>query len=108
MRYFLLLFMLLPLSVLAQRVDPCKLFGTFYKVNQPGMADLVVYEEDSEYFAQLRIFEEENKLYADAAGLWFFEEKPEFANYRVYFTKRRSQADVTVFFVNSLSKAGCK
>lgn len=91
----------------AQRVDPCKIFGSFYKVDNPGRADVIVFEEESEYFAQLRIFEEENSLYADEPGVWFFSENIGLARYRVFFTKRRSQADFTVHFVDRLAKAGC-
>jgi hypothetical protein len=109
---FLLVFLVIILAgsfeIQAQRVDPCKIFGSFFKVDHPGRADIIVYEEDSEYFAQLRVFTEDNRLYADETGVWFFTDQIGFADYRVFFTKKRSQADFTIHFVNSLSRAGCK
>ena len=56
---------------------------------------------------ELKIFEEENSLFADREGVWFFCESFELADFRVYFTEERYQAHFTVYFIDTASFAGC-
>lgn len=86
----------------------CEVFGTFYEVKYPEQANLLVYEETSEAFADLQVFETDSKLYATQSGMWYFEDKIEFADYRVYFVDKPAHADFTVYFTRFESFAGCR
>ncbi|WP_109831628.1 DUF6150 family protein [Reichenbachiella versicolor] len=88
-------------------IDPCKVYGQIYEVELEGMADYIVYIEDSEYSADLVVYEHENSLYADHPGQWHFVENKRFANAYVYFTKRKNMADFIIAFTDTESFAGC-
>ena len=94
-------------SVFSGRVDFCKLFGSVYIEKNVNSADFRVYEEDSEAFCNIRIFEVDNRLYADRQGLWHFTDKKEFADFSIYFEPKRGLADFTIFFIDVESFAGC-
>jgi len=91
----------------AQQNKYCKLYGQVFIVDNPAQADYIIYEESSEAFAEVRLFEEQNSLFADHAGIWFFCESFELADFRVYFTDERYQAHFTVYFIDTASFAGC-
>ena len=101
-------FFIISLFFLPQK-DPyyCNIYGTFYEVESPSQADIVVYEELSESSADLIVYEETNRLYADRKGIWFFEKEKSFARYTVFFTKRPDNADFKVFFTEYESFVGC-
>ena len=72
-----------------------------------AMADFVVYIEDSEYSADLVVFEQENAFYADRPGHWHFVQNKSFADSFVFFTKKRNMADFIIAFTETESFAGC-
>ncbi len=88
-------------------LDPCKVYGKIYEVDNAGLADYIVYIEDSEAFADLLVFEHENPLYADRPGQWAFVENRSFANVYIYFETRKSRADFSIAFIETESFAGC-
>lgn len=71
------------------------------------MADFLVYEEDSEAFADVLVFEHDNPLYADRPGQWAFVENKAFANVYVSFVSNKSRADFSIAFTDTESFAGC-
>lgn len=92
----------------AQSFDYCKLQGSIYvEEKYPADAHFIVYLEKSEAFADLLVFKEENSLFADRAGLWFFTENRDFADFRVYFTRERKKADFSIYYTDIPSFAGC-
>ncbi len=101
---------LLALSYIANSQDQpyCNLRGSVYETPTKQGADFWVYEEESEAFADMLVFEEENKLYADEPGVWFFVDNIGLADFRIFFTKEKSEADFIVYFIDSTTFAGCK
>jgi hypothetical protein len=91
-----------------QGFDVCQLYGVVYVTDNPHEANFKVYIEDSEAFADLAVFREENRLMADEPGIWFITDTRAFANFAVYFERNRGQADFAIFFTDILSFAGCK
>jgi len=89
------------------QIDPCKVFGAIYIEEFPENAQFLVYEEESEAFARIQVFEESNALMVDKSGKWFFTDKKAFARYSVYFVDRKNVADFSVYFTNFESFAGC-
>jgi hypothetical protein len=87
--------------------DYCQIYGNMHEVEFPEQADFFVYEETSEAFSDILIYEQENRLYADKPGMWYWEEEADFADYRVYFVEDQDQAHFTVYFTNFESFAGC-
>ena len=86
----------------------CKVYGSVIEVDDPARADFIVYEEETEAFAEVVLFETDNALYADREGLWFFAPNEGFARYRIYFADERYQAHFTVYFTDTESFAGCR
>ncbi len=89
------------------QIDYCKVYGSVYEVEYPNQADVFVYEEYSEAFAKLIVFEENNRLMADKEGKWYFTDNPDFADFKIYFVDKRNKADISVYFTNFESFAGC-
>jgi hypothetical protein len=92
-------------------VEPCKIFGSVYLENDPRRANscfAVVYVEPEQAFADVLVFNETNKLFADKAGLWCPAENREFADYTLFVTTDRSRADFAIHYTKVRSFAGCK
>ena len=85
----------------------CEVFGSVHEVKDPWEADYIVYATSSEVSADIIVFEQQNKFYADKPGMWFFEENREFSTFKVYFTDREREAQFTVYFTRFESFAGC-
>ena len=95
----------------AGSVEPCKIFGSVYLENDPRRANscfAVVYVEPEQAFADVLVFNEANKLFADKAGLWCPAENREFADYTLFVTTDRSRADFAIHYTKVRSFAGCK
>ena len=90
-----------------QGFDVCQLYGVVHVTENPNQANFRVYLEDSEAFADLVVFQEENRLMADEPGIWYQSDTPAFANFSVYFERSRGLADFTIFYTDILSFAGC-
>ena len=56
----------------------------------------------------MRVYKEENKLYADRPGIWYFTEEPDFAQFRIYLVDDPDLADFTIFYTETESFAGCR
>jgi len=96
-------------SVGPTEIDPCQVFGQIYiEREDPHRADVFVYEEKTEAFADLLVFEEDNMLMADSPGLWYFTENRGMADFVIYAVDTRNESHFSVFFTDVQSFAGCK
>lgn len=90
------------------RVDPCKVFGKLYIVTDKRQADYKIYEEETEAFAQLVVYKQDNRFYADKQGQWFFTKDRTEADFWVYFVDSKGLSDFTIAYTQTESFAGCK
>lgn len=92
-------------------IEPCKIYGSVYLEYDPSRRNSCfgsVYIEPEEAFADLRVFVEDNRLFADKTGLWYPADNREFADYTLYVTTDRSRADFAIHYIKVRSFAGCK
>lgn len=94
--------------VYGQGFDVCQLYGVVYVTDNPNEANFKVFIEESEAFADLVVFQEDNRLMADRPGIWFITDTPAFANFAIYFERNLGMADFSIFYTDILSFAGCK
>lgn len=90
------------------RIEPCKIFGKIFIVTDKRQADYKIYEEETEAFAQLVVFKQENRFYADKQGQWFFTKDKTEADFWVYFVDSKGLSDFTIAYTQTESFAGCK
>lgn len=105
------LLMLLAPAHPAGPVEPCKIYGSVYLETEPSWRNrcyAVVYIEPEPAFADVLVYHETSKLFADRAGLWFPAEQREFADYLLFVTTDRSRADFVISYTQVRSFAGCK
>jgi len=98
-------------SPAAGPLEPCKIYGSVYLETDPSRRSYcfgTVYVEPEEAFADLIVFKEENKLFADRAGLWHAAPVRDFADYVLFVTTDRSRADFAIHYTTVRSFAGCK
>lgn len=88
--------------------EVCRLRGSVFVTDNPQRAHYYVYVVDYESAADLNVYAEENKLFADQPGLWFYTETEAFADFNVYFTDNRGMADFTIYYTDVASFAGCR
>jgi hypothetical protein len=88
--------------------ETCELSGVVYVAESPQEADFLVYVKESETAAHLLVFSEVNQLMADRPGIWYFTDKPAFANFSVYFTPTPKKADFFIAYTNEPAFAGCR
>ena len=93
--------------VCAQGFEVCQLYGIVYVTENPREANFRVYVEDSEAFADLVVFQEENRLMADQPGIWYLTDNQAFANFSIFIEKKRGLADFAIFYTDIQSFAGC-
>ncbi|MBF9142432.1 hypothetical protein [Hymenobacter properus] len=92
-------------------LEPCKIFGSVYLETDPARRSYcygTVYVEPEEAFADVLVFKENNKLFADKAGLWADAPARDFADYVLLVVKDRSRADFSIHYTTVRSFAGCK
>ncbi|GAB3202560.1 hypothetical protein ABID22_002695 [Pontibacter aydingkolensis] len=96
--------------VIAAR-DYCKIYGAVYLERDPkykNTAAHTVYLNEEEAFANMVVYRENNKLFADATAVWYLTPNKAFADHIVYVTDNRNFADFTVHFTNVRSFAACR
>ena len=92
-------------------VEPCKIYGAIYLETNPNRRNscfATVYVEPDEAFADVLVYRENNRLFADQAGLWYPAENPQFADYSLFVTTDRNLAEFSVHYIKVRSFAGCK
>jgi len=100
-----------PVPVLQSEPQICRLFGSVYLTSDPKQKNLAryfVYIETEEAYADLLVFKENNKLFADAPGLWFITSSRNFADHIFFVTPNRAFADFSINFTSKRTFAGCK
>lgn len=95
-------------TVYAQsRADRCNLKGNVFVEPTRGLAQYAVFVEAEEALADVRIFKEDNTLFADKPGKWHFVDKRGLADFTIFIVKERNLADFTIFYTEAEAFAGC-
>ena len=92
-------------------LEPCKIYGSVYLETDPARRAYclgTVYVEPEEAFADLLVFKENNRLFADRVGLWADAPARDFADYVLLVVADRSRADFSIHYTKVRSFAGCK
>jgi hypothetical protein len=92
-------------------VEPCKIYGSIYLETDPRRRSncfATVYVEPEEAFADVLVYQETNKLFADKAGLWYPADNREFADYNLFVTTDRNLAEFSIHYIKVRTFAGCK
>lgn len=92
-------------------LDPCRVYGSVYLETDPGRQAYcfgTVYVEPEEAFANVLVYKEDNKLFADKAGLWYDAPARDFADYVLFVTPDRNRADFSIHYTKVRLFAGCK
>ena len=92
-------------------MEPCKIYGSIYLETDPHRRSscfATVYVEPEEAFADVLVYQESNKLFADKAGLWYPADNREFADYNLFVTTDRNLAEFSIHYIKVRSFAGCK
>lgn len=100
-----------PISEASVGRDYCDIYGAVYLERDPrykNTASRIVFLNEEEAFANLVVYRENNKLFADVTAIWFITPNKAFANHILYVTDQRHQADFTVYFTDVRSSATCR
>ncbi|WP_236704886.1 DUF6150 family protein [Hymenobacter sp. AT01-02] len=92
-------------------VEPCRIYGSVYLETDPRRKNYcfgTLYIEAEDTFADVLVYKETNKLFADKAGLWYITDSPSFADYSLFVTPQRNLADFAIYFTKVRSFAGCR
>lgn len=95
----------------AQSIEPCRIYGSVYLETDPRRRSYcfaTVYLEPDEAFADVLVFKESNKLFADKTGFWYFTMARDFADYALFVTDNRNLADFSIHYTDVRSYAGCR
>ncbi|GAA4001062.1 hypothetical protein GCM10022408_10300 [Hymenobacter fastidiosus] len=95
----------------AGSVEPCRIYGSVFLETNParrGFCFATVYLEPEEAFADVLVYREDNKLFADKAGFWYLSPGPNFADYVLFVTENRALADFSITYTGVRSFAGCR
>ncbi|MGI4742330.1 MAG: DUF6150 family protein [Janthinobacterium lividum] len=98
-------------TALTTAVEPCKIYGAIYLETDPRLRNncfATVYIEPEEAFADVLVYQETNKLFADKAGLWYPADNRQFADYNLFVTTDRNLAEFSIHYIKVRSFAGCK
>ena len=95
----------------AASLEPCRIYGAVYLERDPsrrGFCFGTVFEEPEDAFADVLVFSENNKLFADKPGLWYLTETRDFADYVLFVSSNRALADFSISYTKVRSFAGCR
>lgn len=111
-RFFFMFIIVSSFQVFSQvvpgRIDPCKVFGKIFIVSDKRQADYRVFEEESEAFAHLVVYKQDNRFYSDKQGQWFFTKDKTEADFWVYLVDSKGLSDFSIAYTQTESFAGCK
>jgi hypothetical protein len=91
--------------------DYCRIYGAVYLERDPkyrNTASHTVFLGEEEAFADMVVYRENNKLFADATAVWYLAPNKAFADHILYVTDNRNLADITVHFTDVRSFATCR
>jgi hypothetical protein len=89
----------------------CKIYGAVYLERDPkykSTASYTVFLGEEEAFANMVVYRENNKLFADGTAIWYITPKKAFADHIIYVTENRNFADFTVHYTDVRSFATCR
>ncbi len=89
----------------------CNIYGAVYLERDPKYkrdAAYTVFLNEDEAFANMVIYRESNKLFADATAVWYLTPSKAFADHILYVTDNRNLADFTVHYTDVRSFAACR
>ena len=90
-------------------IDASKIFGSIYLETDPRRRSYcfaTIYEESEQAFADVLVYKEDSKLFADKSGVWYFTPTRDFADYVLFVAKDRGQADFSIHYTKVRSYAG--
>jgi hypothetical protein len=99
------------LAAAPRQPEICRMFGSVHLTSDPkqkNYARFIVYIEPEDTYADLSVFKETNKLFADAPGLWYLTTSRNFADHVLFITTNRAFADFTIHYTKVRTFAGCK
>lgn len=91
--------------------DYCKIYGSVYLERDPkykSTASYTVFLGEEEVYANIVVYRESNKLFADDLGIWYITPTKAFADHILYVTDNRNLADFSVHYTTVRSYAGCR
>ena len=91
--------------------DFCRVYVSVYLDRDPkykNTASYTVFLNEEEAFANMVVFRENNKLFADGTAIWYITPNKAFADHIVFVTGNRNFADFTVHFTDVRSFAECR
>jgi uncharacterized phage-like protein YoqJ len=71
-------------------------------------ADYKIYLEEIEGFADLIVFKQTNKFFADKTGQWYITYNKQEADYWLFVEPNKGLADFSVFYTDNEGFAGCR
>ncbi|WP_242920814.1 DUF6150 family protein [Pontibacter liquoris] len=89
----------------------CNIYGSVYLERDPkykNQAAYTVFLNEDEAFANMIVYRENNKLFADGTAIWYLTPSKAFADHVLYVTDNRNLADFTVHFTDVRSFAACR
>ena len=87
----------------------CNVYGNIYiETENRNRADFTIYINKEDSFSDLKVMLQENQLYADKPGLWYFVKERELADYIVFIEKDKGRARHTIFYTDNEINAGCR
>jgi hypothetical protein len=89
----------------------CRIYGAVYLERDPkykNTASHTVFLNEEEAFANMVVYRENNKLFADGTAIWYLTPNKAFADHILYVTDNRNFADFTVHYTDVRSFATCR
>lgn len=90
--------------------DYCKIYGSVYLERDPrykNTASHTVFLGEEEVYANMIVYRESNKLFADGTAIWYITPTKAFADHILYVTDNRNFADFSVHYTTVRSYAAC-
>lgn len=91
--------------------DYCKIYGSVYLERDPkyrNTASYTVFVGEEEVYANMIVYRENNKLFADGTAIWYITPTKAFADHILYVTDNRNFADFSVHYTTVRSYASCR
>jgi hypothetical protein len=97
-----------PVNKPLEAPDLCNLYGAVFIETSASFADYKVYVENVEGFADLLVFREPNQTFANKNGLWHITDARGFADFTIFLEQNRGFADFTICYTPNRGFAGCR
>jgi hypothetical protein len=101
----------IPASEATAIKDYCKIYGSVYLERDPkykNTASYTVFLNEEEVYADMMVYRESNKLFADGTAIWYITPTKAFADHILFVTDNRNLADFSVHYTKIRSYASCR